>query len=261
MPYNNHFLTNVILRADFVFSEEELKHSISDKVKNLCVEMLPIFEERIINAQQLMVNGSMNFSNTIISNEKISEWHFLSGDRDKEICITNNSIYANFTKYTTYSELKEIFTSVFITLISEYPKVKINRIGLRYIDQIELPLEKKKRTNWKAYWNKYINTDLLNGLNFIVNDDDFLSRNMSSIEMNYTDYMLHFQYGIFNPDYPAANKKNLFIIDTDVYSTGLISSDEVENKIDEFHKQAKIWFENSIKDNLRKIMEEYTTNE
>ena len=74
---------------------------------------------------------------------------------------------------------------------------------------------------------------------------------MASIEMNYTDCMLRFQYGIFNSDYPAPNKKREFILDTDVYSVGLYTMEEIADQIDAFHDRAKNWFEQSIKQPLR----------
>ena len=73
--------------------------------------------------------------------------------------------------------------------------------------------------------------------------------------MNYGDFMLRFQYGISNPDYPAPNKKQIFILDTDVYSVGLYSIADVTDVVNQYHEVAKDWFERAIKDNLRKKME------
>lgn len=93
----------------------------------------------------------------------------------------------------------------------------------------------------------------MSGLDF-PDEKDLIARNMSSLEMNYGDCMLHFQYGMFNTDYPAPNKKKAFILDTDVYSVGLFSVEETEKLMNQFHDKAKEWFEKSIKEALRTKM-------
>ena len=151
-------------------------------------------------------------------------------------------------------ELKEQFFEVLTALTKVYPSLKINRIGLRYVDQIEIAKEGTTRTSWASFWNKYIDSKLIQSLAF-ADDDKQIARQMNSIEMNYERFMLRFQYGIYNADYPAPNKKHSFIIDTDVYSAGLYDGDECNSLLDIFHEKASMWFEKSIKDALRKKME------
>lgn len=254
MQYENHFLTDAIIRIDFTSPIEPIKSSLAADVRNCCIKYFPLVEERNIETQEVVVNNGPNGQSTTVNKEQMKEWHFWGKTRGSELCVASNCLFVNYkSDYVSYNKFIEPFSEVLSQIVSSYSEIRINRIGLRYIDQISLPLDKKPRKDWMTYWKKYINNSLINGLQF-VDQDAAICRHMNSIEMNYGDYMLHFQYGIFNEDYPAPNKKNQFIIDTDVYTTGLFDASDVLGYTTKFHKQVKYWFEKAIKDDLRKIM-------
>lgn len=253
MSYKTHFLSDVILRVDFVSPEESIKKTISPEVKNICVKFFPITEERKVETQQVLVTNEPGTQNTVLSKEQFSEWHFYGKEKEKELCISNNCSFINLKKYTSFEDLKSQFFGVLDVLLQNYPNIRINRVGLRYVNQINLPVEKKTRKTWSSYWGKYISDALVKPLSF-VDVDTALSRQMNSVEMNYGDYMLRFQYGIFNADYPAPNKKNSFVIDIDIFASGLIDSEDVKAYADTFHSKAKEWFEKAIKQGLREKM-------
>lgn len=260
MAYKNHYLKNVILRVDFVSPEEMLKQSLLPEVKNICVKHFPIFEELKIETHQVQISREGSTVKNDVCLEKISEWHFFGKDRNNELVITHSNMFVNFKEYESFADFKSQFFMILDKLVKAYPNIKINRVGLRYIDQIELASDKKVRKSWRNYWNKYLNTHLLQGLLFADNDMA-ITRHMSTLEMNYGDHMLRFQYGIYNEDYPAPNKKNSFVLDTDIYAHGLFSTDEVKDSVDVYHQQAKNWFEKSIKAPLRNKMEVLDSNE
>lgn len=253
MPYKKHFLTNVILRVDFVSPEETIKQTLLPDVKNTCVSYFPIPEERKVETQQVLVNNQPSMQNTVISKENLIEWHFFGTEREKELCITHQCMFVDFKEYKTYDDFKAQYFDILEKLMSSYPTLKINRVGLRYIDKIVLQGDKNARKSWGTYWNRYLNSNLVQGLSF-ADDDNSISRNMGSLEMNYGDHMLRFQYGVYNEDYPAPNKKNEFVLDTDIFSTGIFGIDEIQEMTDKFHAKAKDWFEKSIKAPLREKM-------
>lgn len=260
MAYRNHFLTDVILRVDFLAPVEAIKTELVASVRAACAKSFPIFEARNVETQEVVVSNIPGNQNTVINSQKSTEWHFWGKGREKELTITHNCMFVNFKAYSSYEELHKEFFDVFSALLSAYPSIKINRMGLRYINQINLLTEKTNRKNWSSYWSRYINSALVQSLAF-ADDDLGITRHMSSIEMNYGDYMLRFQYGIFNPDYPAPNKKQQFIIDTDVYSAGLFSAEEVQQAISVYHEKAQEWFEKAIKTPLRTRMGEASSDE
>lgn len=251
--YAKHFLTNVILRIDFVSGESQLKTEINTAVKEICIKHFPIAEEKKVEIQEFHISNNPELKSTMVNQQSAYEWHFFGKNREKELCITDSNIFVDFKVYSNFEDFKNQFWEVLTQLLTAYPEIKINRIGLRYIDQISLVGDKTQRKNWKTYWTKYISAQLIEGLAF-ADADASLARHMNSIEMNYGDHMLRFQYGIHNEDYPAPNKKQVFILDTDIYSIGLFSLDEIDAYLGVFHDKAKAWFERAIKDALRKKM-------
>ena len=164
-------------------------------------------------------------------------------------------MFIDYKRYSSFEVLNKEFFAILTALISNYSQIRINRVGLRYIDKILLPGTKLSNKSWHSYWSKYISEYLIRGLSF-PDDCSKISRHLNSIEMNYGGYQLRFQYGIFNEDYPAPNKKNGFILDTDVYSVGLLEIEDIKSDIDMFHQRAVEWFEKAIKKPLKEIMNE-----
>jgi len=255
MGYKTNFLTNVILRVDFVSGEESIKQSLAPDVKNACIKQFPIRDEREVDKKHFIVNPPPDNERIDIKEERFTEWHFSDVNMKEELCITHSFLYLAVKEYSSYEELSLKFFDILKIFLSHYPQIKISRVGLRYIDQIKLPFGKTTCKDWFKYWSKYINNSLLHSLKF-VEDNSKLSRQMNSIEMTYDRYRLRFQYGINNEDYPAPNKKNHFVIDTDVYATGLLDMEDVKDCIESFHKEAKGWFEKAIKQPLRDKMNE-----
>ena len=251
MAYKMDYLTDVILRLDFSVDCEDIKTELKTEIQSVIANYFPIPEKRSTELQQVISSANdPDKKELTIKTEKIIEWHYFGKNREKELVITSNYIYILIKKYNSFDILKKEFFDIVGALVKIYNDIKFNRIGLRYIDQVDLINDKTSRKNWHTYWSKYINSNLTSGLSFL-DDDQKMSRYLSSIEMNYGDFMLRFQYGISNPDYPAPNKKQIFILDTDVYSVGLYSIADVENVISQYQNVEKDWFERSIKDSLR----------
>lgn len=252
MHYRNHYLTNVILRIDFVSSISELKTHLQKEISDVCIKYFKIMEEKKLESKQVIVSNNPALQDKIVNIEKLSEWHFFGLRREKELVITDKCIFVDYKKgYTTFEDMKNPFFEILGILKKTYSELGIKRIGLRYIDQISLEYEVTE--NWFDYWKRYINEDLLHNLKF-AEMQKYISRNMSTLEENFGTYFLRFQYGIFNTDYPSPNKKNTFILDTDVYYDGIIDKDEVEEKVSLFHDEANKLFEKSISEELREKM-------
>ena len=59
------------------------------------------------------------------------------------------------------------------------------------------------------------------------------------------------QYGYLNPDYPSILKNEIFTIDMDAYSTGLIYAEDVTTLIEDMHFEDQNCFETMITDEYR----------
>lgn len=255
MKYRNHFLTNVIFRIDFVQQIESMRTSLDEQIVKLCLQKFPLLEEYDIREQQVQVNKvgtgepQTSFSDTL----KFKEWHFSGRSKEKSLTISSNALTLESKQYSSFDLFCGDYRDVLSKLMEIYSEIRFKRIGLRYIDQIDMPYESKRKVNWKTYWNKYIAAELVGNLSFQPAGRN-ISRCLSSIEVNSDGYMVRFQYGMFNPDYPAVNKKNNFVLDTDVYTQGDMSMKELASFLEEAHGVINVWFENSIKQPLRDYM-------
>lgn len=249
--YKNPYIANVILRLDFVSKEESLNKSLPPNLRQRCIEHFNVPEER----KKIAVRPG-NEKIEIVDADEI-EWHFFDKNHENEVCICSSAIYISFTRYDNFSDFKKAFFDIADVLFDELPSIRINRIGLRYIDKIDMTDNKAGRKSWSGFWSRYITKSLTHFLEF-PDEDNSISRCFGSIDMNYDDCMLRFQYGISNPDYPAPNRKKLFVFDTDVFvhAAGDLDLPSAKNRIDKFHEKAKEWFEKAIKDDLRKKMGE-----
>ena len=58
MEYNNHYLTNVIFRVDFVSGIEQLKTNLHPDVKANCIKNFPIAESIEMTKKEVKINSS-----------------------------------------------------------------------------------------------------------------------------------------------------------------------------------------------------------
>lgn len=256
--YKNNYLTKVIFRVDFATPEESLNKDLSRAVVEQCLEGYPIKDERDGEKRHVLIvhnAESPESAKTTINTELIKEWHFFDKNKEKELSLVSNCFVMSLKRYFSFDSVKTDFVRILSALCKSYPNIKLNRFGLRYIDQIDFPNEIVDRSQLVSFWSKYINVSLLGGLDFPGVLDN-LARYMNSIEMNFDDHMLKFQYGIFNSDYPAKSKKISFLLDTDVYATGIFDVSDLPSMMESFHDRAKEVFENAITDGLRNKMNE-----
>ncbi|HHT14313.1 MAG TPA: TIGR04255 family protein [Clostridiales bacterium] len=254
MAYQNHFLTNVILRADFVFPVKQWKTQMPKALRDAALKNFPNLEPRQITNQTVQVDSNAISVGTVVNKELSIEWNFFGKNRKKRLVITADSIFIDQQDYTSFDELKGEFLSVLNKAYEEFPGLIVSRLGLRYINQIGDKNLEIDLNSLNESWNKYINNSLVAALGFTEVDANSVTRVMNTIEMNYGEFMLRYQYGIFNEDYPAIIIKPTFILDSDIYSSGAYSSQDIAETIEKFHVIAKKWFESSIKEPLRALM-------
>ncbi|MDD4532443.1 MAG: TIGR04255 family protein, partial [Bacilli bacterium] len=229
MKYEKDYLTNTIVRCDYA-SILNIENS-SSKFIDCCKKYFPT-DDTPAGAPGLRYKTK---------DEKGLGY----------VTLNPNFIALEYMQYPGYKEMKERFIE-FLNIISETNNnATIKRIGFRYIDQIKISNSRTKQiTDWGKYWGKYISSDLTRCLSFLNTP---MTRCMTKMELNYGDFQQTFQYGIFNEDYPAPNKKCTYILDTDTYVNELVRKDEVPGYLDKFHQESINVFERSIKESLRKV--------
>jgi uncharacterized protein (TIGR04255 family) len=204
-----------------------------------------------------VIHSKIDFSAdgvTVTKEEKGIEWRFYGANKEKTLVIAREgrhrektAITIDYSKYESFNSLKDEFLSILNKCAEVFPEAKIGRIGLRYVNNINInernPLS----------WNNYINAALLSNFRF-ADDKKSISRVFSNFEMKYDDMSIKFQFGMHNPDYPSPIKKKIFILDYDVYYNGICDKNDVPDMIDKYHDKIISLFERSIKDRLRDKM-------
>lgn len=241
--YNNSFLKAVILRVDFPTPVPSLTNNLPVKLANAALARFPIQEPKKTLSHELM-----------LSPEKIEhrqseaiEWHFHGRERDKTLTIAPAVVLIKRDRYSTYEELREEFDSILEPLFTLEPEIEASRVGLRYINQIDIEDDEPLR------WSKYIDPRLL-GLFDRFPDPNELARLMHVVELKRDDLNIKFQFGMPNPDFPSTIRRRLFVLDLDGYAQGPQGLDELKAHIESAHSHIQELFESSITDDLREAM-------
>jgi uncharacterized protein (TIGR04255 family) len=237
-PYN--YLTNVIFRIDF---PKQLIVSWNNLKKEFEKEF-PKNNQIIKQSVELQIK---DFKHTT-KQEKLTAWQFMNKNEEKKIVIDSESLTVEIYKYKGFDDLFNTIKFV-LNIFEKYHNIEIiNRLGLRYINQIEFKPPKKPLN-----WNGLINSNLTCVTDHIFNKKS-LSRSLHFIEMNEKDYRLRFQFGMYNSEYPSTIVNKEFVLDYDCISVDKILPNQIENTTNKFHEIIYKLFEDSIDNKLREEM-------
>lgn len=243
--YKKNYLKQVIIRIDFLNPIQSLNTEFPIVLGSIIKNFFPIAEPKDVLARELQ----FTLDKIDTKETKIKEWNFFGKERDKKLTISQNSMVIIFNIYRTFDDFINPFKSVVDVLFKLFKELQINRVGLRYINNIELS------DRFIFNWRNYLNKDLLCIFN-IPDDKTKIAKAFHNLEFNYGSYNLRFQYGMHNPDYPSPIKKKTFILDYDAYYEGILTREDIEEKVPIFRKEIKRLFEKSIGEKLRKKMNE-----
>ncbi|MBI3044906.1 MAG: TIGR04255 family protein [Betaproteobacteria bacterium] len=242
--YERPFLKEVIVRVDFVVPIQSIAKELPPKIANELSKQFPISEPHKAIAQELQVSDDEVHH----ARKEVMEWIFFGKEREKRLVITSETFFISYSTYNTYEDMVRDFTLVADELFKAFPDVRSRRLGLRYINNIEV----QDKNKHPLMWDDLINPQLL-GL-FGAFDPATLIRLFHFVEFKHDDVRLKFQFGIPNPDYPALIRKPLFILDFDASVTASQDRGEINSNIERCHALIQERFESSISDRLRELM-------
>ena len=252
MPrYTKHFITQVVLRADFqpntvpmVVPEEQLLGSLGD---------FPVRNRMNRTKSEVRIRKTPQGPSKDTHTTNYVENNFWTEDKTRRIALCSEYLFLEEKRYEGYAVLRDQFLDVLDAAAAQYPGMKLKRLGMRYINEIRLPEADAGPGLGADFWEKYINPLLLGGLRFAANDDA-LARHMCSTELNYGTDRATIRYGIFNGEYPKPNRRREFILDVDTYRMAVMEPAEAAAKLDEYHTAAVSVFEAAVTDALRARM-------
>jgi len=247
--YNNNFLSNVIFRIDFP-QIEQIVENLPDEFKSKIATDFPILEP--IEELAVEFEGTNLEIQTRKVNNKI--WKFYSNDKNKAVELNSKYlalIYANksYKNFTDFQAVVDKLLEIFFELYS--PGV-ITRLGLRYINEINID-DKSSVLDW----SKYINEKLVENLAFGSSEIELDIRrafNLFVFNIGSSDF-INFKYGIFNQVFPEKIVNKDFILDYDCHARSpFTSKEDIISRITQFNQKLSNLFEDSIKEDLRVIL-------
>ncbi len=245
--YKQNFLKQVLVRVDFQKPLESYEKGLNPAVEEAIKTTFPTLVEHKIKQQSILFESGQ----TKVSSIDQILWTYYTKNKEKHTRIDPTDFYIQYDKYYSFKQLKKDFKLVFDSLIKNYIELNITRIGLRYIDEIEIKQEQDVFD-----WKQYFKPNLLSALSIPARKDkNFISRAFSNLEFNYKDHNLKLKYGMFNPDYPSTIKKKIFILDSDAYKRDNIQNEDIYCVLNQLHDTISYWFEKRlITDGLRRFM-------
>lgn len=245
--YNKSFLKQVIARVDFVAPIDAFEKPLPAKIANEVGKRFPISEPNISVGREFQISEDAVQDKRV----EIHEWTFHGKEREKFVTVTKNAAFVSISRYTTYEAMESDFFLTLDSIFAAYPDTRGSRLGLRYINNIEIP----EKVENPLVWNDLISEDLV-GLTKAFPAAETVSRLFNIVELRKGDIGVKFQFGLPNPDYPAAIKRPLFVLDVDASTLGSLDLGELKAQTKNAHAQIQEVFESSITDALRERMGE-----
>lgn len=248
--YKKDFLDQVIARIDFAAPLGITPGGPPNSVVKAAKQSFPVAEQKKFLMKTIHLKPTATPAVTEEHREEKHEWWYHSKDRQKLFKIADNTLVLEYKrrKYRSFGGLQKDFLPVVHSLYDAFGDLQVQRLGLRYIDKIEL--DEKNPTEW----SRYLRDDLLAIFN-LADDRARVSRALHWLEFNYGDTHLRFQYGMANPDYPAPIRQKVFTLDYDGYCTLLLNKDEIGDYLTRLHEKIRTAFEKVIRNPLRQKME------
>lgn len=239
IKYENNFLSNVVVQLDY----RPIKRFL-ETVPNDIIEKLK--DDYNFHQGQMLSDVKINIVTGAKIETAIPVWEFSSKDSNIVIQLTQNFLKVNCTKYTKFEDLISHVDK--LTKLLENDVDVFNRVGLRYINQIDL--DEPNPTDW----TEYIDDALISSINsWCEFSKEKIARAMSQIRIVEDDYSLNFNYGIFNPIYPNIAIQKQYILDFDCSGMN-INYSEISACLFKYNYVITAAFEKSIKNALRDKM-------
>ena len=243
--YGTNTLSTVIFRVDFV-SPINVEDESIDKA---CMAIYPVVQNETVNEQTVTTNfnekGEMSVERSV--NSFISK-KYSNRQLTRYIKVAPKFVLTEVKDYISYADINSTFTSVFEAIRSSNPDAVISRIGMRYINHIDLTAHKK------AARKNYVKAALFESIYDGTIKNATQARTQHLVEFVIEDYRVRCVTGLFNPDYPASIKRNVVTLDFDAFIQGNADSHDVPSYLNKFHTSIQALYEYSILTKQREQM-------
>lgn len=247
--YENPYLNEVIFRIDFS-NISSLYENNKDASKDFHKKISKEFPNTIIKRNHefnIGIDVNTGKPTQISSQEGNFLWVFKNRKHDKSVELTSKSLILHYNKgaYTHFRYfLDEII--LLIDALKDYGPQDLSFLGLRYINQID---GKTMHELQECINPKYFN----NAISNLEENEEFVQV-LDKLSLKKDNYILNFQYGLFNAAFPDPNFDKDFILDLDCTTTKVKTIDDVVDELKQMNKYIWNKFEDAITDTLRDEM-------
>lgn len=220
-----------------------------EKIEKDIKERFP--EEKQRTAGRIDIRVDFMEGGTEQTKREVTVLNYLSDSNNKLLEVAPSWAFLEYSK--NYSNSKELLLDISLTLeklIDACSIEVINRVGLRYINNVSIP------EGNPLDWTKYFNKQLLGALQFSKKQKLKPSRVLNQIIVKYDDADLTFNYGITNKDYPNEIVSKEFLLDFDCHTRLSVESNDFDigETAKSFNQRIESLFEASITDDFRKVL-------
>ncbi len=242
--YRTNFLTQVVVRFDFVAPIPSLDADLPQKLAAILTSSFPILEPQAARMLELNLGVGHDVKQVQTS---FKQYNLFGREREKQLSLGSRFMFVVYTKYSKYEEMRKTVADGIYALIAEYPDTKVARFGLRYINTLDM-----NNIDAINQWTRYISPDLIGPLGHF--DRTKLTKWMQVAEMKCGELEMRFQFGLPNPDHPSVIRRPVFVLDLDSYVQAAHEFAQSLQYMDKAHECIQEQFERSITDGLRESM-------
>lgn len=252
--YEQNFLANVVLRADFSSRPLSLDERVTKFAEGIAkvfphVSSVPMVE---LHFEVSNLEGGGGVKHTNVGTRQVFK-KTPTGTMQVVLEPTFLALEYGPGDYESFKTFSAEFDLLLDQLYSVFGAFPFDRIGLRYVNEIRLP--------GKALdWSGIIREELVTGVLAPAVGGRLLRSMHQIVELQGDDQIL-FNYGIFNPDFPAPAVQRFFILDVDCSRTGVIQKAEAIDCVNQLNSLCVLTFESSIGKGLRNAMRVVQTSE
>lgn len=243
--YKRNFLKEVILRLDFNNAELDF---LSDFAKSIKHEF-PYFDQQKVLGNPIKIVGGGFLVDQLPQQNLL--WIFSNLDKTKKLQIAPDHIALTYTRYKNSNELLQDVAELVLPFILQAKIETLNRVGLRYSNEINL-----NNIKTKFSWSQYLSGHLIGSLNFASSNKMKVARSVGKLSLKEEDADITFNFGVWNSDYPNEALRKEFLLDYDCYSMLPIGTTDTKiiDVVRKYNSYIERLFESSITDNLRDVL-------
>lgn len=246
MKYRKNYLTHVIFQLRFDPLRELESREMAEYGERIRT-LLP--KVNLLQRMHLTATISPQEPPSMKTEKAQTAWRFQAEDESKTLTVAPDQFALEYVRYEDIDATERDFRALWSPFLHIYPVKVLDRVGLRYVNQILLL--SGQALDWDGWLAEGIVAATLKTPEPAALQ---LARSMHVVVWKGDDYGVRCQFGINNSDFPNAITKREFILDYDCYTVGATEISEVERLLQDYNRTIEGLFERSIAQKLKDEM-------